>query len=144
MVVKEGYARYMGRCLPAGRRNAKIEEGAETALKNKDETKLTAQLSRRFPIEFNRLKKPIGGALARVNRIDAYTLEYESGSFLESHQWPGRFSGWVASARSRILSLGLPRSSSRFQLPRSGSEWLWSARSSSRFLLSRRDNFVRI
>ena len=88
VVVKEGYARYMGRCLPREDASRKIEEGASNALEIKAETKLYRPSSPVvFRIEFNRSEEAdLAGRLPGVNRIDAYTLEYESGSFLESHQ----------------------------------------------------------
>jgi D-amino peptidase len=88
VVVKEGYGRYMGRSLSRQEASEKIEQGAASALKSASAVQTFRPGSPVvFRIEFNRSEEAdLAARLPGVNRIDAYTLEYSSGSFLESHQ----------------------------------------------------------
>ncbi len=87
-VVKEGYARYMGRLLARNEATALIESKAKEALEKRGDVQLYRPGSPvSFRIEFNRSEEAdTAGRLVGVERLDAYTIACRSESFLQSHQ----------------------------------------------------------
>jgi D-amino peptidase len=87
-VVKEGYGRYMARCLPAEEAERRIEEGARLALENRDSVQLyRPDRPVTFRIEFNRSEEAdLAARLEGVERLDAYTLELTRENFRAAHQ----------------------------------------------------------
>lgn len=87
-VVKEGFGRYMARSLPREQASEIIFKAAQEGLAKKGEVELYRPGKPvTFRIEFNRSEEAdLAARLVGVERLDAYTLEYVSDSFLESHQ----------------------------------------------------------
>jgi D-amino peptidase len=88
VVVKEGFGRYMGRSLSREEASRKIEDGARAATQARSNVKpFRPSNPAEFKIEFNRSEEAdLAARLVGVERIDAYTVKYQSDSFLQSHQ----------------------------------------------------------
>lgn len=87
-VVKEGFGRYMARSLSRKEASEKIFEAAKSGVEKRSEVQLYRPGKKvTFRIEFNRSEEAdLAARLVGVERMDAYTLEYTSDSFLQSHQ----------------------------------------------------------
>lgn len=87
-VVKEGFSRYMAQSRGRAEASALIEAKAKAALEKRDQVRLYRPSPPvTFRIEFNRAEEAdLAGRLVGVERLDAYTVQYKSDSYLQSHQ----------------------------------------------------------
>ena len=86
--VKEGIARYMGRCLHPSFTGRSIETGVRVAIENRGRMQpVKFDEPTKIRIEFNRAEEAdMGAKLANVARIDAYTIEAERNEYVEAHR----------------------------------------------------------
>ncbi len=85
--VKEGYGRYMGRCLPVEEAEARIETAAAEGVKGaKDIPAWSTSSPVTFEIEFNRSEEAdMAAKLVGCVRQDAYTVAYTGSDYRTAH-----------------------------------------------------------
>lgn len=87
-VVKFGFGRYMGRCLPAAETEKAIRLAAADGVRRaKKISPWTPEPPVTFKIEFNRTEEAdMAAKLVRSHRVDAYTVELTSDTYEEAHR----------------------------------------------------------